>query len=522
MNLATRAADDSSPAPMISALLSSSLELKIRRWAFCAVFLAVCAATARATVFYDDSVAGSDANNGTTTALAWKTVAKVNGRNFSPGDQILFRRERTWNESLAVNSSGDISAPITYGNFGTGALPILDGQNSRHPILTVSNVANIVVDGLATSNSPDIMLAVSQSTNVSILNCALRNSFLTAIEISGGNVGLTVRGNSYTTDPGFVMANNFLQNLAPLDSVTVADNVVDLTQAARTYDPAGILLFDVRNAQVSGNIIRGGTQGIGIKANTRSMTGVSVFENQVYDVEPYNGGDAESIELTGTNGFFATASVYRNFVKGNGNTQGGINGFGAKNCVIYQNIVIGPFDASVFNTAAFFYSSESSNNLFYNNVVYNTPDGFSARSNSSGNVYKNNIVVSASAHGLYLSGATVGAEDYNIFYNSGPNVGFTGGAHDLTSNPGFLSATPSVPGDVRLQAGSPAINSGTNLGAAYMMTLDAGDSSFPFSTIDQNLLGSAWERGAFGFAGGFMPTNTAAIPPAAPGNFRVQ
>ncbi len=468
------------------------------------------AANAKGTVFYVDMVTGADVNFGTTTVLAWKTVAKVNGRNFSPGDQILFRRGRTWNESLVPHNSGTASAPITFGNFGAGALPIFDAQNVRHPIFTLTNVANVVIDGLAASNSPDVIIAVSQSTDVSILNCTLRNSFLSAIMISGVNAGLTVRGNSYTTDAGFVMANNFLENAAPLDSLTVADNVVDLTQASRANNMAGIYLSDVRNAQVSGNIIRGGTQGIGIKANARDVTGIAIFDNQVYDVEPLNGGDAESIELTGTNGFFVTAIVYRNFVKGNGITQGGIDGFGAKNCVFYQNIVFGPMDAAV-SAAAFFLSSDSTNNRYYNNVTYNTPYGFAAHSASNGGIYINNIVESASIRGLYQSGATLAAEDYNIFHNSGPNLGFTAGAHDLTSAPGFVNSAPAVPGDVRLQAGSPAINSGANLGAPYNLTLDPSGSAFPYATLDQNQLGSAWERGAFGFGAAVAPPPGSAV-----------
>ena len=78
---------------------------------------------------YYVSNAGNDSNSGLTTALAWKTLAKVNGRTFSPGDSILFQRGDIWREKLTVSSSGSSSASIVYSNYGTGVKPIIVGSN---------------------------------------------------------------------------------------------------------------------------------------------------------------------------------------------------------------------------------------------------------------------------------------------------------------------------------------------------------------------------------------------------------
>jgi len=84
-------------------------------------------APASATTYYVSSTLGSDANNGTSSAAPWQTVAKVNGQTFLPGDSVLFRRGDVWNESLAPGSSGNSGHPIAFDAYGTGAAPNLTG-----------------------------------------------------------------------------------------------------------------------------------------------------------------------------------------------------------------------------------------------------------------------------------------------------------------------------------------------------------------------------------------------------------
>ena len=79
--------------------------------------------------YYVDFTTGDDADTGLTEALAWKTIAKVNGSSFSAGDSILFKRGETWREQLTVPSSGSAGLPITFGAYGTGADPIINGAD---------------------------------------------------------------------------------------------------------------------------------------------------------------------------------------------------------------------------------------------------------------------------------------------------------------------------------------------------------------------------------------------------------
>ena len=81
--------------------------------------------------YYVDATGGNDSNVGTATNNAWKTISKVNASAFSAGDSILFKRGETWREPLVVSSSGLAGNPITFGAYGTGALPVLMASTSK-------------------------------------------------------------------------------------------------------------------------------------------------------------------------------------------------------------------------------------------------------------------------------------------------------------------------------------------------------------------------------------------------------
>lgn len=77
--------------------------------------------------FFVDQTNGNDANDGLFDGSAWKTVAQVNGETFLPKDQVDFKTDETWREALTIPSSGTVYKPITFGAYGSGADPILNG-----------------------------------------------------------------------------------------------------------------------------------------------------------------------------------------------------------------------------------------------------------------------------------------------------------------------------------------------------------------------------------------------------------
>ena len=98
-----------------------------------AMVLAVWAGVAGATDYYVDAAGGADSADGLSTKTAWKTLAKVNGSTFKPGDSILLMRGGLWRETLEVPSSGAPDKPITIGAYGQGEKPILCGANVIGP-----------------------------------------------------------------------------------------------------------------------------------------------------------------------------------------------------------------------------------------------------------------------------------------------------------------------------------------------------------------------------------------------------
>ena len=94
------------------------------------LFLILCFAynTTVSAITYYVSVSGNDAANGLTESTAWKTISKINGGTFSPGDSILFRMGDVWRETLTVPSSGSSGSYIVFTSYGTGAKPRILGS----------------------------------------------------------------------------------------------------------------------------------------------------------------------------------------------------------------------------------------------------------------------------------------------------------------------------------------------------------------------------------------------------------
>jgi hypothetical protein len=80
--------------------------------------------------FYVDGTNGSNANNGTTSTTAFKTIARALSVPLAAGDTVLIRKG-LYREGIDLNAansaSGTAAKPITFGSFGDGEV-ILDGS----------------------------------------------------------------------------------------------------------------------------------------------------------------------------------------------------------------------------------------------------------------------------------------------------------------------------------------------------------------------------------------------------------
>ncbi|MEA5112592.1 MAG: right-handed parallel beta-helix repeat-containing protein [Geobacteraceae bacterium] len=96
---------------------------------FVTAFVLISPAKSLAQTYYVDATDGNDSNSGFSSSRSWKTISKVNGSKFQPGDFILFRRGCVWREMLIVPSSGTAGNTITFGAYGLGAKPVISGAD---------------------------------------------------------------------------------------------------------------------------------------------------------------------------------------------------------------------------------------------------------------------------------------------------------------------------------------------------------------------------------------------------------
>ena len=93
----------------------------------CVALLLLVASVADATDYFVKPD-GDDGSPGTSDALAWKTIARVNTARFTPGDTVFFHRGGTWREQLCVPSSGTAGRYLSFKAYGTGPRPKILGS----------------------------------------------------------------------------------------------------------------------------------------------------------------------------------------------------------------------------------------------------------------------------------------------------------------------------------------------------------------------------------------------------------
>lgn len=111
--------------------------------------------------YYVDCAHGSDAASGTSSGHAWRTLAKADAVTLVSGDSVLFKRSVRCDGVFDPRGSGTQQLPITAGAYGTGSLPILDGQGARATVV-LDDVQGWVVRDLAItdagpSNQPGVV-----------------------------------------------------------------------------------------------------------------------------------------------------------------------------------------------------------------------------------------------------------------------------------------------------------------------------------------------------------------------------
>ena len=129
---------------------------KYRNWVLI-LFLFV-STISNGAIYYIDSVAGLDTNNGTSEATPWKNISKLNSLTIQLGSKIYLKCGSVWNgQQLKFGGSGTAANLIIVDQYGTGAKPRLNGDGittANQGVVYLYNQDYIEINNLEITNYP--------------------------------------------------------------------------------------------------------------------------------------------------------------------------------------------------------------------------------------------------------------------------------------------------------------------------------------------------------------------------------
>ncbi len=165
---------------------------------FLAIFLN--AALAHATTYYVNAATGNDANAGTSASAPLLTVQKALDKANAAGDIILVA-PGVYKQNLVWKFSGTAASRMQMRKNGSGTVYLKSADASAAPVLQLTNVSNIIIDGFVITrdnvknNAQGIL--VNTSGNYSMQNIEIKNCTFTGISWSTNpNVKPTVSQNA--------------------------------------------------------------------------------------------------------------------------------------------------------------------------------------------------------------------------------------------------------------------------------------------------------------------------------------
>ena len=176
---------------------------------------------------YVDATGGNDANDGTSPATAWQSLAKVNAQTFGPDAQILFKAGESWSGRLAPKGSGAEGAPIRIDRYGEGEKPAIHGEGRVDEVIYLYNQPYWEISNLELTNLGEEVDFRRAIYIVAEDAGAVRHLRLTNLEIHDVNSSL----NDNAGNPSRYYGGIFLEVVGDrlptyFDDVLIADNHV--------------------------------------------------------------------------------------------------------------------------------------------------------------------------------------------------------------------------------------------------------------------------------------------------------
>lgn len=467
--------------------------------------VALLATTGRAATYYVDATGGNDANSGTSSDAAWKTLAKVSARTFAAGDLILLKAGESWTGELDLNGDGTAADPIVVDQYGTGNKPFINGGGYESAIRLQGvsywevNNLEIINDGGATlTGATNYRVGVIVKTTVSVVRSHIYlrhlnihnifpetgpeghgihviatgsstvNTYYDDVRVEDcqisltGHYGVWMQHTGSSLNPGYefnqnlIIRSNTFTNTGGsgaetgfADGVLIANNVVDHSGASvdsrQWARGSGYWPFQCDNVLVLSNQFLH-ARGIGDSCGVHIDYGNSNVTVQ-YNLSLDNEGGF--VEILGG----CVNAIYRYNVSVNdGARVKGVNGAAQDGHLIWVSDYYGAQTIG------------STNSQIYNNTIYVGPtitNSFLIVQKSVDTFIQNNI--------FYLAGGTIYTNagsntifQNNLWYGNLP-AGLPFGPGAVFANPVLANAGGTNAADYQLLRGSPAWTTGTNI-----------------------------------------------------------
>ena len=504
----------------------------------CALLTALCLpALAGATTYYVDCNGGNDGNAGTSPTAAWKTLSPVNAKQFAPGDSLLLISGCTWTGTLQPRGSGTNGSTITIDQYGTGAMPHVEGGGATEAVLLSGqeywDINNLEVSNQAATAGTRrgvrvIATGVSHHIHLSGLNVHNVSGQLgtDATSKNTGGIGFESTGGAGASFDDILIENCTIAHADDVGLYLSADsgtaprsanwaqakwnNVVIQGNHLNDIGKNAIIVRSSDAPMIQNNVINGsstrlhgnaiftiGTLNAVMQFNevySTALTGYAGLEDAAFDPDNDSVGTLIQYNYSHNN---AGGMANPNMIPGAGNyTDGTIIRYNISQDDVHQIIQ---------------FSGAATNTQIYNNTLYIgsglSPTIFGAHLwGGTGNwanntTYSNNIVYNAGTGTYSLGGSTNNTFDANLFFGSHPSSEPADPkkitANPLMQNPGSGGTGMNTLDGYRLQTGSPAIASG-------VVIANNGGRDF-FGTA---LPGGAPDRGAV------QSTSSCSAPPA--------
>lgn len=246
------------------------MKIRILISALSAVFSLGCMAQNKT---YFVSQTGDDNSSGLSRAEAWRTLDKVNGHVFMPGDSILLEKGGVWYGQLKLQGSGCKDNPIVLSSYGkaSGERPVINIGDAEGAGITLRDVSWWEIDGMdVTSGAPPKLgigrqgiVAKASAYGVDMRHIVVRNCHIHDI---WGQMGGDTEYTGYLSCAILVHFVDGRNENEGVRKSTINDVLIENNRIER-FDKCGIISWGARdNVVVRRNYIEN-TGGDGIFVN---------------------------------------------------------------------------------------------------------------------------------------------------------------------------------------------------------------------------------------------------------------